>query len=442
MSLFEFASLYSLYYPSIMAIIWVIGGLYYYFTRERQSRSKAEWVNLSNTPPNTSVMVSRYNERSQKDEWVQLMAYQPMVTIMVPCYNEGENIEEVARFLLEIYYPNFEILLINDGSKDDTGERIDRLAQMDPRIRALHQKNQGKATGLNNGLKHAKGEILICIDGDAVLDHDAILWMVRHFENNPTLGAVTGNPRVRTRSTVVGQLQVAEFSAIIGLIKRTQSLYGTIFTVSGVIVAFSKKAIEHIGGWSPDMITEDIDVTWKLQMSGYEIVYEPHALCWVLMPETIKGLFKQRLRWAQGGAEVFLKYGLESLLSWKKRRFWPLVLEYIASLTWCYALLALTAYGLLFFNMSDGSDPMVLKQSSVMVLAICLAQFVVSLFIDSHYDRAIWKSFMWCIWYPMAYWLLNFITMCIAFPKVLVRKKGQLAVWESPDRGRGSGEKK
>ena len=409
MTFWDILSSYTMLYPTVMAAVWTVGGLYYFFVKER--RTHLHHAALFN--PN----------------------YCPTVTIMVPCYNEGANIEEVVRYLLNINYPNFEILLINDGSKDDTASHLDRLQTEDERIQVFHQKNQGKATALNNAIRYAQGEVLICIDGDAVLDYDAIIWMVRHFENNPKLGAVTGNPRVRTRSTVIGQLQVAEFSAIIGLIKRTQRLYGTVFTVSGVIVAFSKKAVQKVGGWSPDMITEDIDISWKLQSNGYNIEYEPQALCWVLMPETLKGLFNQRLRWAQGGAEVFFKYGMRSLLSWRLRRFWPLVLEYMASLLWCYALIGLFVAFLFRLNPSSMPQVQLLQGSTLMMLVICMLQFVASLFIDSHYDQKIWKSFFWCIWYPFAYWMLNFTTMCIAVPRALLKKKGQLAVWESPDRG-------
>ena len=87
---------------------------------------------------------------------------------------------------------------------------------------------------------------------------------------------------------------MSEFSSIIGLIKRAQSLMGTIFTVSGVCCLFRKDVMEEIGGWSTNMITEDIDVSWKIQTAGYNIMYEPRALCWVLMPERLYGLYKQR----------------------------------------------------------------------------------------------------------------------------------------------------
>lgn len=121
----------------------------------------------------------------------------------------------------------------------------------------------------------------------------------------PHVGAVTGNPRIRTRSTLIGRIQVGEFSSIIGLIKRTQRIYGRVFTVSGVIAAFRRQALADVGYWSPDMITEDIDISWKLQLRHWDIFFEPRALCWILMPETLRGLWKQRLRWAQGARRCF-----------------------------------------------------------------------------------------------------------------------------------------
>ena len=138
----------------------------------------------------------------------------PMVSIMVPCYNEGDNLDEAIPYLLQLRYPNYELIFINDGSKDNTGEIIDRWAKEDERIVALHQDNQGKASALNHGLLVAKGQYVACIDGDAVLDFDAIDYMVQTLELNQTYGAVTGNPRVRNRSTILGRLQVSELAPL------------------------------------------------------------------------------------------------------------------------------------------------------------------------------------------------------------------------------------
>ena len=400
-------TLYVMTYPSVTAFLWVLGGLYYFLMREK---------------------IGHITLEDAKDP--------TFVTIMVPCYNEAANIDETVAHLLKIRYDNYEVLLINDGSRDNTAQMIDDWAAREPKIRALHQENQGKATALNHGIEYARGEILVCIDGDAVLDYDAIAYMVKAMKDQPNVGAVTGNPRVRTRTTVIGQLQVTEFSSIIGLTKRAQSIYGTIFTISGVIGAFRKTAMQAIGGWSPDMITEDIDVSWKLQMMGYDIVFEPNALCWVLMPETVTGLYKQRLRWAQGGAEVFLKY-FKPGVRWSGRRFWPHLFEYSATLVWAYSMLGLIALRLFdpYLLLQPEFDWHILRSTSFIILCICMLQFTVSLFIDSNYERGLWRSFFWCIWYPIAYWTLNLITMTVAFPKALFRKRGQLAVWTSPDRG-------
>ena len=271
------------YYPLFMAYIWMFGALIFYFRFEWRQQGNSE-----NLPELTEF---------------------PPVSILIPCYNEADNIRETIEILLEQKYPNFEIIAINDGSKDNTLAILESLAQQYAQLRVVNlHTNQGKAMGLRTGALLANSEILICIDGDALLAPEAVAWMVRHFIAKPHIGAVTGNPRIRNRSTLLGRIQVGEFSAIVGMIKRAQRSYGKIFTVSGVIAAFRKSALHDVGYWSNDMVTEDIDISWKLQLGGWSIYFEPNALCWVLMPETLEGLWKQRTRWAQGGTEVLLRY--------------------------------------------------------------------------------------------------------------------------------------
>lgn len=355
---------------------------------------------------------------------------------MVPCYNEGDNLDESIPHLLKLNYPNYELIFINDGSKDNTGEIIDRWAKIDEKVIALHQENQGKASALNNALRIAKGKYVACIDGDAVLDYNALGYMVQSLERNPAYGAATGNPRVRNRSTILGRLQVSEFSSIIGLIKRAQSLMGTIFTVSGVCCLFRKDILEQIGGWSTNMITEDIDVSWKIQTAGYNIMYEPRALCWVLMPESIHGLFKQRLRWAQGGAETIIKY-FPQVWRWQNRRLWPMYIEYFVTATWAILLLTLiiiALYRKLILGIGIQNLELFETNISVMFFSFFL-QCVLSLYIDSRYEKGLFRYSLSCIWYPYVYWLLNTSTLLFGIPKAIFRNKTKLAVWTSPDRG-------
>lgn len=408
-------SAFVFYYPVFMAYAWMIGAGMYFLRWERRYPLGPEF------PP-------------------QLPDYPP-VSILIPCYNEADNVRETIGYLLQLQYPEFEIIAINDGSRDDTLAILESLAARHERLRVVNlASNQGKAVALRTGALLANSEFLVCIDGDALLAHEAIPWLLRHFLENPGVGAVTGNPRIRTRSTLLGKIQVGEFSAIVGLIKRAQQVYGRIFTVSGVIAAFRRSALHQVGYWSPDMVTEDIDISWKLQLGGWDIRFEPNALCWVLMPETLKGLWRQRVRWAQGGAEVLLRYG-GRMPDWRARRMWPIYAECLVSALWAHLILAALALGLageIFGLHRDLVDRFVPDWTGMLLSVTCLIQFVVSLGIDSRYESrsgGTGRYYYWMIWYPLVYWLINVMTTVAGFFRAFRKKRGQRAVWVTLDRG-------
>ncbi|HNC86719.1 MAG TPA: poly-beta-1,6-N-acetyl-D-glucosamine synthase, partial [Agitococcus sp.] len=291
---------------------------------------------------------------------------------------------------------------------------------------------------LQAGSLLANYEILICIDGDALLDKHAAHWMVKHFVEDAEVAAVTGNPRIRNRSTLLGRVQVGEFSSIVGMIKRAQRSFGRLFTVSGVITAFRKSAVHQVGYWSPDMLTEDIDITWKLQRDGWDVRFEPHALVWILMPETLEGLWKQRLRWAMGGAQVLIK-NLDVIKSPIHNHLWPLMLELCLSLLWSYAMLIMFVLWLLSFilplSIPFVGSPLIPDEGALLLGTTCLLQFALSKWLDSGYDKGLGRNYYWMIWYPLVFWLINICSTIVAFPKVILLGKGQRARWVSPDRG-------
>ncbi len=393
-------------YPLLMSFIWIFGAIIYYFKWERDEVD-------ANPPP---------------------MKANPLVTIIVPCYNESDNIIEVIDHLNRLNYQNTEIIAVNDGSKDDTAEILKGLLEKYSKLRVIDfVKNQGKATGLNMAALTAKGEYLICIDGDSLLGKNAINWMIRHFIDSPRLGAITGNPHVRNRSTILGMLQVGEFSAIVGLIKRAQSIYGRIFAVSGVVTAFRKSAVVDVGFWSTNMITEDIDICWRLQVKHWKVIFEPHATSWILMPETLTGLWKQRVRWAQGGSEVLLQY--YNIFKYKDQvRMWPIFFEYLISIIWAYSVFIVTIaliVGLLF------GLPLDLAQLAVngsLLSLVFMLQFLISFYMSSKYEKGLAKYYFWLIWYPIAYWMIIAATSVAGSIKAFNRKE-EKAVWDSPDRG-------
>jgi biofilm PGA synthesis N-glycosyltransferase PgaC len=415
----EFFSAYSYYYPLFMAYLWMIGAVFYYFRFERPAKSHRDLPHdVAEIPP--------------------LLPEYPLVTIIVPCHNEGRDIEDTVEYLLASTYPNFDILLVNDGSGDETRQILDTLAAQHPIVRVIHcARNQGKAVALTTASLMTPAQYLCCIDADALLDPQALSWIMVHFQN-PRVGAVTGNPRVRNRSSLLGRLQVGEYSSIVGLIKRAQRTYGRIFTVSGVVACFRKAALHDVGYWSADMLTEDIDVSWKLQIRHWDVRFEPKAQCWILAPETLSGLWQQRLRWSTGGIQVLMKnWHIEHL--WIARRMWPVLVEYAMSVLWAYSIMVIAVLWLVGFVIELPPDyrvPTFLSGwNGVMVGTTCLLQIGISLALDARYDKGSLKSFYWMIWYPLAYWILNMITTIVAVPRALLRDTKKRARWISPDRG-------
>jgi poly-beta-1,6-N-acetyl-D-glucosamine synthase len=411
----DFLTDFSYYYPLFMAYLWMTGAIFYYWRFERPKKGQPLG------PP--------------------LLSEHPLVCIVVPCHNEGPQVSETVEYLLANKYPNFEILMVNDGSADETRNILDGLAAENSKVRVIHlAKNQGKAVAMTTAALMTSAEYLTCIDADALLDPEAINWMMWHMLNSPRVSAITGNPRMRNRSTLLGKLQVGEFSSIIGLIKRAQRTYGRIFTVSGVVVCFRKAALHDVGYWSPDMLTEDIDVSWKLQLSHWDVRFEPNALCWILTPETLNGLWKQRLRWAMGGIQVLKKhFRIEHIFVWKSRRMWPVLIEYLMSVTWAYAMLTIVILwlvGLLIELPPAYRVPTLLSGwAGVLLGTTCLLQIGVSLVLDARYDKGQVRQFFWMIWYPLAYWMLNMAATVVAVPRALMRRNKKRARWVSPDRG-------
>lgn len=189
------------------------------------------------------------------------------------------------------------------------------------------------------------------------------------------------------------------------------------------------------------MITEDIDISWKLQLRHWSVFFEPRALCWILMPETLRGLWKQRLRWAQGGAEVFI-VNMRRLWAWEYRRMWPLFFEFCFSTAWAFAY-AVSVVLFLLGLITAMPDTLYVKNlfppafTGLTLAVVCILQFAVSLMIERRYEKGMANSLFWIIWFPVVYWMLSLCTTLVSFPKVMLKNKRERARWVSPDRGIG-----
>jgi len=250
---------------------------------------------------------------------------------------------------------------------------------------------------------------------------------------------VTGNPRIRNRASVLGRLQVGEFSSIIGLIKRAQTVYGHLFTVSGVMCAFRKRALQDIGWWSRETLTDDVEVSWRVQLGGWRLVYEPKAICWILMPETLKGLWRQRLRWSIGGTQAVLDATRPVFVggNWRLLAIW---LNYAASIVWAYSVVL----GLMLWLVEAAMIPLNIRSpfpnaipgfAGALMVVTYFLQAGVSVALDARFERGVHRAILWVMWYPIVFWMLQAFTAAAALPKALLRPRGQSGTWISPDRG-------
>jgi len=229
------------------------------------------------------ITLSLSFRRRQEEHPMTLGGELPMVSIIVPCYAEGATLGETIEALLALDYPKFEVIIVNDCSPDDTAA-VARSFLHDPRVRLLDKSvNEGKAMGINDALPLCSGEILLIVDADVTVTPGILRHMVPHFQGT-RVAAVTGNPRVRNRTSLLQHLQAIEFASIVSMQRRAQRVLGRILTVSGAVVAVRRTALLDLGGFSPQMATEDMDLTWRLQMQFWDVRYEPRAVVWMQVP--------------------------------------------------------------------------------------------------------------------------------------------------------------
>jgi len=239
--------------------------------------------------------------------------YYPFVSIIVPVYNESRVIRDSIKSLLELDYSNYEIIIVNDGSTDETKEVAESLVGYrkgklaDIKISLINQPNGGKSRALNSGIKHSQAEIILCMDGDSQLSPESVKFAVRHFEN-PAIGAVAGNVKVLNRNKFITDLQALEYIEGLNMARSAQSYIRLVNIIPGPIGLFRRKAIVDAGYYSNDTFAEDADLTLKILANGWKIYYEPASISYTEAPATLQQLLKQRYRWTRGIIQSIRKH--------------------------------------------------------------------------------------------------------------------------------------
>lgn len=231
----------------------------------------------------------------------------PVQTVLIPAHNEGKVIAETVRHILASDYANLEVIVVDDGSKDDTAQVVRTSFAEDERVRLITMPNGGKAAALNRGLAEARGNVVVVVDADTYFPRDSIGKLVRWFED-PDVGAVAGNAKVGNRVNVITRWQALEYITSQSLERRALASLGCITVVPGAIGAWRREALQKLGGFPSDTLAEDQDLTISLLKAGYKVLYDSTAIAWTEAPDTVGGLIKQRFRWAFGTLQCLWKH--------------------------------------------------------------------------------------------------------------------------------------
>ena len=254
------------------------------------------------------VLASRHHARTKAEPDAAFAATAPAVSVLIAAYNEGKVIEKTLAAVVDTDYPGvIEFIVVDDGSKDDTAEAVERFTKTEPRVKLVRQVNAGKSAALSNAIAHAKHEVLVFLDADTHFERQTIRALVERLDD-PKVAAVSGHARVGNRRNFVTHCQCLEYVCGFNLDRRAYSEWNCITVVPGAVSAIRRSALEEAGGFSHDTLAEDTDLTLTFHRLGYRMDYSPEAVAWTEAPETWGGLAKQRFRWCFGTMQCLWKH--------------------------------------------------------------------------------------------------------------------------------------
>ncbi|KRL93196.1 glycosyltransferase family 2 protein [Levilactobacillus hammesii] len=391
----------------------------------------------------------RFLKTNKRDDAVQdiPVAKQPMITIMIPAHNEEVMIAETITYLFEeMNYANYEVLVMNDGSTDRTGEIITELQKKYPRLRTVEiLKNKGKAHAFNIGMYFAKGEYILSNDADTIPEPDALMKYMNFFmrDRDMNTSAVTANMDVQNRTTLLGKSQTVEFTSIVGVIKRSQTAVNdSMYAYSGANTLYKKDFLIDVGGFRQNRATEDISIAWDHQMLGAVPRFAPNIIFHMNVPETIRDLYHQRKRWAQGGTEVWLTNIKKFLRHPVEHRYqWSMFVDSTLSIIWSFffTITSVAFIGLMLYFLFTGNYERVMHGIVISFIFVTFEMFagfmqlLAALLLDHHGAKM--KYLFFAPLYMLFYWMVNPITVVMTFIPALKTILGfGSGTWVSPKR--------
>jgi cellulose synthase/poly-beta-1,6-N-acetylglucosamine synthase-like glycosyltransferase/peptidoglycan/xylan/chitin deacetylase (PgdA/CDA1 family) len=311
--------------------------------------------------------------------------FHPPVSIVVPAYNEAAGIEQAVRSRAASDYPEFEVVVVDDGSSDGTGELVDKLDLA--RVRVIREPNRGKAEALNTAVAAARHDLIAAVDADTVFEPGTLAALVQPLADDG-VGAVAGNTKVGNRRSLLGLWQHIDYVTGFNLDRRLYDVLGCMPTVPGAVGAFRKQALSEVGGFSSDTLAEDTDVTIALGRRGWKVVYAERARGFTETPASLGGLWRQRYRWSFGTMQSVWKHR-GALLRRREGPIGMIGLPYLILFQIALPLLAplidiFALYGILFL------DPVPVIGYWLAFNLLVLAQGAYAFHLDHERPRALW----------------------------------------------------
>ena len=235
---------------------------------------------------------------TQKTDW------RPFISVIVPAYNEEKGIKECILSILNCNYKNLELIVVDDGSTDKTFDVANSIK--DARLRIFRKENSGKASNLNFGIKHAKGELIATMDADSYLEPDTINKLLPLFDSD-NIAAVTSAVKVKPSKSWIREFQRIEYLFII-FTRRILSFVDAVPVTPGPFSIFRAWIFEKFGGFDESNIVEDHEMALRIQANNYKIRSSIIANVYTDVPDSVKSLIRQRVRWQRGGLHNIFKY--------------------------------------------------------------------------------------------------------------------------------------
>ena len=365
------------------------------------------------------LAVRQYAENKKFDRAVADHALLPAVSIIVPGYNEEVTAIKTIESLLKTKYPSFEIIFIDDGSKDKTFELVNSAFGNHPLVQVLTKPNGGKASALNFGISHAKNSYVICIDADTQLKNDAIYHLMTYFTDEE-IGAVAGTVKVGNENNMITRWQSIEYITAQNMDRRAFDLINSITVVPGAIGAFRKSAIFKAGGFTYDTLAEDCDLTMRILKQGYIVKNCAEAIAYTEAPETLNGLLKQRFRWSFGVIQSFWK-NKDALFNKKYRYFGMLGMPNILLFQILLPLFSPLADLMMIIGLFGDKPGKILGYYAAFVLIDFLVAIIAFRMEKEDYRKLVYIIPQRFIWRQLMYYVL--------FKSIRKALKGELSGW-------------